>query len=165
MNNSLSSNTYRHIIITSLKNILQQFTTPIILTIPIKNNPDVTELWCSRAQVAEYRHEWQKHRRVTQLRLILTTSYSEALTLLLHSAEKCSFSFVDCKIHDPKKDTSALFTLFNRDNISIILKYKNMNIPLVLSITIHSRSSRSDIRHYWVVTLSYSNILLSLPAK
>lgn len=62
--------------------------------------------------MAEYRHEWRKHRRVTQLRLILTTSYSEALTLLLHFAEKCSFSFVDYKIHDPKKEkNSSLYSL------------------------------------------------------
>lgn len=148
MNNRLSSKTYKHIIISSLKNILQQFTTQIILTLLVENDPDLTELWCNRAQVAEYRHEWQKHRRVTQLRLILTTSYSEALTLLLHFAEKCSFSFVDYKIHDPKKEKSALFTLFNTDNINIILKYKNMNVPLVSFIKIHSRSFRSDIRHY-----------------
>lgn len=103
---------HTNIIISSLKNVLQQFTTQIILTLPVKSDPDLTELWCSRAQVAEYRHEWRKHRRVTQLRLILTTSYSEALTLLLHFAEKCSFSFVDYKIHDPKKEkNSSLYSL------------------------------------------------------
>lgn len=78
--------------------------------------------------MAEYRHEWRKHRRVTQLRLILTTSYSEALTLLLHFAEKCSFSFVDYKIHDPKKEKKQLSLLSSMETISTLSLYIKIRI-------------------------------------
>lgn len=66
----------------------------------------------------------------------LTTSYSWALTLPLHFAGKCSFSFVDYKIHDPKKKKITSVYSCQRQNISITLKCKNMNIPLVLFIKI-----------------------------
>lgn len=85
----------------------------------------------SGRRAVEQRHEWQKNSRVTLVRLILTTSYSEALTLPLHFAEKCSFSFVGYKIHDPKKKRKICLVsikrkYYNLKNICLFLRYKTI---------------------------------------